>query len=89
MTFNDFVREHDLKNKAKSTLKIQKVLTSIGLDNVNIYLRDGPFSSDIGIVILHPTKGTHWVWYINENYFDSYGCSPPKKPSKLNIKRNG
>ena len=34
------------------------------LDNVDIYLRDGPFSSDIGIVNLRSSKGTHWVAYI-------------------------
>ena len=87
ITFNDFVKKYNLKNKATSNIKIQKVLTSIGLDNVNIYLRDGPFSSDIGIVNLHPSKGTHWVCYINENYFDSYDCVPPKKLSKFIIKR--
>ena len=37
--FNDFVKNFDLKNKATSNIKIQKVLSSIGLDNVNIYLR--------------------------------------------------
>ena len=89
ITFNDFVKKYNLKNKATSNIKIQKVLTSIGLDNVNIYLRDGPFSSDIGIVNLHPSKGTHWVCYINENYFDSYGVVCPKKLAKFNIKRNG
>ena len=55
---------------------------------MGIYLRDGPFESDIGIGNLHPSKGTHWVCYINENYFDSYGCPPPKKLSKIIIKRN-
>ena len=89
MSFNDFVNKYNLKIKATSNIKIQKVLTSIGLDNINIYLRDGPFSSDIGIVNLHPSKGTHWVCYINENYFDSYGCVCPKKLSKFIIKRNG
>ena len=89
ITFNDFVHKHNLKNKATSNIKIQKVLTSVGLDNVNIYLRDGPFSSDIGIVNLHPSKGTHWVCYINENYFDSYGIICPKKLSKFIIKGNG
>ena len=88
MTFNDFIKKYDLKNKATSNIKIQQVLDSIGLDNVNIYLRDGPFSSHIGIVNLHPSKGTHWVCYINENYFDSYGVVCPKKLSKFNIKRN-
>ena len=89
MTFNDFVRKYDLKNKATSNIKIQQVLNSIGLNNVGIYLRDGPFSKDIGIVNLHHFKGTHWVCYINENYFDSYGCVCPKKLSKIIIKRNG
>ena len=78
-----------MKNKETSNIKFQKVLTSIGLDNVNIYLRDGPFLSDIQIVNLHPSKGSHWVCYINENYFDSYGCSSPKKLSKFIIQQNG
>ena len=60
----------------------------MSLNDVGIYVRDGPFETDIGIVILHPSKGTHWVCYINENYFDSYGCVPPKKLSKFIIKRN-
>ena len=89
MSFNDFIKKYNLKNKATSNIKIQQVLDSIGLDNVNIYLRDGPFSSDIGIVNLHPSKGTHWVCYKNENYFDSYGVVCPKKLSKFIIKRNG
>ena len=89
MTFNDFVKKHNLKNKATSNIKLQQVLNSIGLNNVNVYLRDGPFLSDVGILNLHPLKGTHWVCYINENYFDSYGCVAPKKLSKFIIKRNG
>ena len=89
MTFNEFVIKHNLKNKATSNIKIQQVLNSIGLKNVGIYLRDGPFESDIDIVNLHPSKGSHWVCYKNENYFDSYGCSPPNKLCKYIIKGNG
>ena len=55
MSFNDFIKKHKLKNKATSNIKIQKVFSFIGVDNVGIYLRDGPFSSDIGIVNLHPS----------------------------------
>ena len=87
--FNDFIKKYNLRNKATSNIKIEQVLNSIGLNNVGIYLRDGFFKSNIGIVNLHPSKGTHWVCYINENYFDSYGITPPKKLSKLIIKRNG
>ena len=90
ITFNDFVLKHNLKNKATSNIKMREVLKKMGLDSkVGIYLRDGVFESDIGIVNLHPSKGTHWVVYIDEKYFHSYGCAPPKKLSKFIIKRNG
>ena len=69
-------------------IKRQQVLSYIGLDGVGIYLRDGVFKSDIGIVNLHPSKGTHWVYYVNENFFASYACVPPSKSSKFNVKRN-
>ena len=59
--FNDFIKKHNLKNKATSNIKIQHVFSSLSLKDVGIYLRDGPFESHIGIVILHPSKGTHWV----------------------------
>ena len=87
MTLNAFVRKHDVKNKAISNTKIRQVFSSSGLSEIGIYLGDGPFLSDIGIVNLHPSKGTHWVVYINENYIDSYGCAPPQKLSKFIIKR--
>ena len=59
MTFNDFFKKHILRNRARSNIKIQHVLSSLSLDDVGIYVSDGPFSSDIGIVNLHPSKGTH------------------------------
>ena len=78
MAFNDYIKKDILKNKATSNIKIQQIVPSIGLDNVDIYLRDGPFSSDIGNVSLHPSRKNHWIIYINENFFDSCGCAPPK-----------
>ena len=89
MTFKDFVKKYNLKNIATSNTKIQNILSSLSLNDIGIYLRDGPFKSDIGIVNLHPSKGTHWVCYIIENYFDSYGIVCPKKLSKFIIKQNG
>ena len=89
MTFNDFNKKYKLKNKATSNIKNQQVLSSLSLKDVGIYLRDGLFSSDMGIINIYPSKGTHWVLYVNENYFDSYGCALPKKLSKFIIKRNG
>ena len=89
ISFNEFIKKYKLKNKATSNLKTQQILSSLSLNDVGIYLRDGPFESNIGIVNLHPSKGTHWVCYINENYFDSYGIICPKQLSKYIIKRNG
>ena len=88
LSFNDFVIKLNLKNKATSTIKIQNILSYLSLNDIGIYLRDGPFKSVIGIVNLHPSKETHWVCYINENYFDSYGIVCPKKLSKNIIKQN-
>ena len=90
ITFSDFVHKHNLKNKATSNIKIYEVLKKMVLDsNVGTYLRDGPFYSNIGVVNLHPSKRTHWICYINEIYFDSYGCAPPIKLFKFIIKQNG
>ena len=70
----------------KRRLKIQQVLNGLCL-TINIYMRGDTFSTEIhfhdsGIVNLHPTKGTHWVMFINEYYFDSYGKAPPNNMLK-------
>ena len=88
-SFSELIRKNGSKNEATSNLKIQKVLSSLFLNDIGIYLRKGPISGHIGIFKLHPTKGTHWIVYINENYFDSFICGPPNKLSKLIIKING
>ena len=88
ITFNEFNKKYKLKNKLTSNIKIQQVLSSLSLNDFGIYLRDGLFKSEIGIVNLHPSKSTHWVCYINEKYFDSYGVVCPKKLSEFIIKRN-
>ena len=61
----------------------------MSLNDVGIYLGDGPFKSDIGINNLHPKTGSHWILNVPENFFDSYGCSPPQKLSKFIIKPKG
>ena len=57
--FNDFVHEYNLKNEATSNIKIQQNFSSLLLSDARIYFRDGPFSNDIRIVILHAFQGTH------------------------------
>ena len=56
MSFNDFVHRYKLKSKAISIIKTSQVLSSLSLNDLEIYIGDGPFSSDIGIVDLHPSK---------------------------------
>ena len=77
MSFNDFARKNNWKNKATSNIKIQQVLCSFGLNNVGVYLH------------LHPSKGTHAVCYFNGKYFVSFGVVCPKKLSKFILKLNG
>ena len=69
MTFNGFAHKYNLKSKAASNIKIQQVLSSLSLNDVGIFLRDGPFSCDIATVTLHPSKGTSLVSYRNEIFF--------------------
>ena len=100
ITFNVFVYEFNLRNQTASTKTIYHILPSLSLNDVEKYLRDGTFSTFIGIAVLHPTKGTQSVAYINQNwhevgnpfcgsYFDSFGGLRPEKLSVFNIKRNG
>ena len=88
MTFNDFIHKYKFKNKETSNLKTPELFSAWSLNEVGIQLRDGPFESDIRIVNLHLLKGTHWVACINEIFFDSFGCAPPQKLSKIITKQN-
>ena len=67
---------------------MKQILSSLYLNDVGNYLGDGPISSDIGIVILQPSKGTHWVVFINENICDSNGFAPLNKVSRSAKKRH-
>ena len=87
MSFNGSIAECGLKVIATSNIKCQDILSSLSLSDLGIYLADGPLSSGLGIVNLHPAKGMCWVAYINQNSCDSYGFSP-KNLSKFNIKRS-
>ena len=67
-------------------MKSNQICSSAYLKDVGSYLADGQFKNDVGIVKLHPTKGTHWVANIGQNFFDSHGCSIPEKLSRFMIK---
>ena len=79
VNFNDLIKKYNLKKRATSNTKIYEVLKKMALDSkVGIYSRDGDFSTNYGVVNLHPSRGTHWVCDNKDCYFDSYGFSPPK-----------
>ena len=37
ITFNEFIKKYNLRNKATSSIKIQQVLSSLSLNDVGIY----------------------------------------------------
>ena len=76
LSFKEFVNKYGLKNEATSNVEIKEILKLMNT-SCGIYMRDDKFTTTSGIVNLHPTKGTHWVMFTNQNYFDSYGCPPP------------
>ena len=59
-----------MEKNATLVIKNYQVLLSLSFSDKKNYLRDEPFSTDIEIVNLHSSKGTHWVAYIKENCFD-------------------
>ena len=69
LSFKEFVDMYGLKDQATSNVKTKEVLDKLTIP-VGIYMRDDQFTTTAGIVNLHPTKGTHWVMFANEFYFD-------------------
>ena len=77
LSFKEFVEKYRPKSEATSNIKIKEILKLMNITECGIYMRDDKFTTTSGIVNLHPTKGTHWVMFVNEFYFDSYDCPPP------------
>ena len=81
LSFKEFGNKYGLKNEATSNVEIKEILKLMNT-SCGMYMRDDKFITTCGIVNLHPTKGTHWVMFTNQNYFDSYGCPPPLNITK-------
>ena len=77
LSFKEFVEKYGLKNETISNVKIKEILGILKLNSTGIYMRDDKFITTSGTVNLHPSVGTQWVMFINEYFFDSYGCPPP------------
>ena len=54
-----------------------KEISQILNTQCGIYMIDDTIVTKSGIVNSHPTNTTHWVMFINEYQFDSFGCLPP------------
>ena len=76
LSFEEFIEKYGLKNEATSNVKIKEILDKLTIP-AGTYMRDDKFTTDSGIVNLHPSVGTHWVMFTDQNYFDSYGYPPP------------
>ena len=81
LSFKEFHNKYGLKKEATSNVEIKEILKLMNT-SCGIYMRDDKFITTSGIVNLHPTEGTHWVMFTNQNYFDSYGCPPPLNITK-------
>ena len=78
LTFKDFMKNYNLKNKTMNESELQRVY------NYPIYPRDSKIYSDRGFVNIDNGSqgGTHWTCFIVKDnkslYFDSFGGSPDK-----------
>ena len=84
LPFKELVEKKRIKKEATSNIKIKGISNTLRAsgeliiqDSCGVYERDDKFTTTAGIVNLHPTKGTHWVMFINQIYFDSFGFAPP------------
>ena len=53
LSFEEFVEKYGLKDEATSNVKLKEVLDKLTIP-VGIYMRDDKFTTDSGIVNLHP-----------------------------------
>ena len=78
LSFKEFVDKFRLTNEATSNVKIKEILNEINIP-CGIY----KFTATSGIVNLYPTKGTHWVMFVNEFYFDFFRLSITNKHNEF------
>ena len=79
MTLEQFMKRNGLQNKATKGSKLVEVANKIGLEDFNLYIRTDKLTSKQGIINLTDDykKGTHFVAFFDNNYFDSFCTEPP------------
>ena len=86
-SFKKSITSYDLKSQATSNIKKKEVVNKVEI-NTNFHQRHNKLRTKDGISNFETTKGTDWVAYINQNYFDSCGCRPRKVLFESITKRN-
>ena len=87
-SFNDFIQEYSLKNKATTIIKKEQILSFLALREVRNFL-DDPLKFGIGSVSLHPFQGTQWYYIFTNVVLIHLVFHHLTKLSKLFKKRNG
>ena len=78
-----------MKNEAKLNLKKPSgPFFFLIPPEVGVGLRGGSLTTKVGTVKLHPSEGTHWIAYMDQNFFDSYGAPTPENFLTFCIGRN-
>ena len=78
MDFKNFLKKYNLENKTTSNVKISEVINKLKIKDFGIYMRNDTLTTKQGIINLDTKKGTHWVCFYEQYYFDSFGVRPPK-----------
>ena len=80
MGAKSFMKEHGLKNEATKSSKLVDVANKLKLKDFNIYIRTDKLTSKQGIINLTDNykKGTHFIAFYENKYFDSFCWSPQK-----------
>ena len=73
------MKKHGLENKATKGSKLLEVANKIGLKDFRLYIRKDKLTSKQGIINLTDDykKGSHFVAFYDNNYFDSFCAEPP------------
>ena len=71
----EFVDKYEIKDEATTNIEIQQIINTnqrfaLRCDlhlPTKVYMRGDQFTTTAVIVNLHPTKGTDWVMFINDD----------------------
>ena len=80
MNVKQFMKEYELQNRATKGSKLVEVANKLKLKDFNIYIRTDNLTSKQGIINLtdNYSKGTHFIAFYENKYFDSFCVQPPK-----------